>query len=395
MAQPALKIEILGGGPSGLYLAMLVKKRQPQHQITVYEQNRAEDTFGFGVVLADTGMAKFEAADAGSAQALRAVMTFANAQTIRLNNQSMDIKRPGTGGGAIARISLLRILQAQAQAAGVDVRFSTRVDVQGPDMASAIAQADIVVGADGGGSLLRSRMNAEFGTTHYLLGNRFAWYGTRKVFSNPALVFRQFEVNGKTGHFVAHYYPYSSSMSTFVAECDAATWVDCGLDQMADAQRQALFEQIYAPELEGHTLVSSNSVWRQFAVVRNRHWSHGKYVLMGDALATAHFSIGSGTRIAMEDAVALADAICAGASVPQMLQQYEQTRRPGKDTLIHASEASFNWYEAMAQKMACGNVHEFVYDFMTRTGRVDAERLVQQFPELVAALEKHNLKVAA
>lgn len=392
MATRPFTIDILGGGPSGLYLALLVKRRRPEFQITVYEQNRAEDTFGFGVVLADTGMNKFEVADAESANNLRRVMTFANAQTIRLNDQAMDIKRPGTGGGAIARIQLLRVLQTRARELGVDIRFSSRMDPKSAEMAKVITQADIVVGADGGGSLLRTSMASAFGTTQYLLKNRFAWYGTHKVFTNPALVFREYQ----GGHYVAHYYPYSKDMSTFVAECDEATWFAGGMDKMEDARRQARFEQIFAAELDGHALISSNSVWRQFPVIRNKHWSSGKFVLMGDALATAHFSIGSGSRIAMEDALALADAICTeGASVPQMLATYETTRRPGKDILIDASEHSFNWYEDMAQKMACGNVHEFVYDFMTRTGRIDGERLVKQFPELVAALESQKLKVTA
>lgn len=392
MARRPFTIDILGGGPSGLYLALLVKRRRPGFQVTVYEQNRAEDTFGFGVVLADTGMNKFEVADAESASSLRSVMTFANAQTIRLNDQAMDIKRPGTGGGAIARIKLLHVLQERARELGVDIRFSSRMEPKSTEMAQVMAQADLVVGADGGGSLLRASMAAEFGTTQYLLKNRFAWYGTHKVFTNPALVFREYQ----GGHYVAHYYPYSGDMSTFVAECDEATWLSSGMDKMADIERQALFEQIFAPELDGHTLISSNSIWRQFPVIRNKQWSSGKFVLMGDALATAHFSIGSGSRIAMEDALALADAICTdGASVPQMLAAYETTRRPGKDTLIDASEHSFNWYEDIAQKMACGNVYEFVYDFMTRTGRVDGARLVQQFPELVAALEKQKLRVTA
>jgi 2-polyprenyl-6-methoxyphenol hydroxylase-like FAD-dependent oxidoreductase len=181
-----------------------------------------------------------------------------------------------------------------------------------------------------------------------------------------------------------------------VAECDEATWFHCGLDTMTDDARKALAEQIFAPELGCELLIASNSIWRQFPVIRNQRWSHGKCVLMGDALASAHFSIGSGTRIAMEDAIALADAILRHSdSVGAITSTYEQTRRPGKDRLIDASENSFNWYEDIAAKMAAGNVHAFVYDFMTRTGRVDAERLVQQFPELVAAMRQKNIKVAA
>jgi len=378
-----MKIAIAGGGPSGLYLALLVKKRRPDFDVTVYEQNRAEDTFGFGVVLADTGLQHLEQADQPTHDALRAAMVFSSQQTISLDAQRMDIKRPGAGGGAITRIQLLRILQQHAQDAGVRLSFQCRMGASKGILADELAASDLVVGADGINSAIRAQQAEAFGTTQYSLTNRFAWFGTKRLFPNPALVFRTFE----GGHFIAHYYRYSDTMSTFVAECDEATWFSSGMDKMTDVERQALFERIYAPELEGEKLISSNSVWRQFPVIRNEKWSVGKTVLIGDALSSAHFSIGSGTRIAMEDAVALAQAIVDHpGDVPGITAAYEAKRRPGKTRLIEASEHSFNWYEDIAEKMACGNVHEFVYDFMTRTGRIDGERLKAQFPELVAAL---------
>jgi len=385
-----MNIVIVGGGPSGLYLALLVKRRQPETQVTVYEQNQADNTFGFGVVLADTGLSHLEKADSASLKALTAAMKFSDRQTIRLNDQSVDVRRPGLGG-AIPRIRLLEILQGQCRDAGVELRFAARIDPQTPELAGLLEQADLVVGADGVNSAIRRAFEAQFGTTQSQLSNRFAWYGTRKVFANPALVFRQFE----GGHFVAHYYPYSEAMSTFVAECDEATWFACGMDKMQDAERQALFERVYAPELEGAGLVANNSVWRQFPVIRNRNWSAGKYVLMGDALSSAHFSIGSGTRIAMEDAVALAGAISAGGSVEAIIAAYVAARQPGKNRLIEASEKSYMWYEEIAAKMACGDVHEFVYDFMTRTGRIDDERLRDQYPDLMQALDARRAKAAA
>jgi 2-polyprenyl-6-methoxyphenol hydroxylase-like FAD-dependent oxidoreductase len=392
MAVPHLNISILGGGPSGLYLAMLVKRRNPNMRVTVYEQNKADDTFGFGVVLADTGLNKLEEADAASAEDMRVAMHFSSQQTIRLNDQSLDIKRPGTGGGAITRIELLKLLQKNCQEEGVELRFSSRVDFSDPKMAAELDKADLVVGADGIHSVLRKHMANEFGTSERYLKNRFAWFGTRKLFANPALIFRQHA----GGHFVAHYYRYSDTMSTFVAECDEKTWFECGLDTMSETDRKALIEKIFSAELEGEQLISSNSIWRQFPVIRNKHWSYGKYVLMGDALASAHFSIGSGTRIAMEDAIALANALTGEhETVTQMLAQYEAVRRPSKLKLIEASENSFNWYELIAEKMAVGNVYAFAYDFMTRTGRIDAERLAQQFPELLEMVKKMKAKVPA
>jgi len=390
MPVPTLKISILGGGPSGLYLALLVKRRNSNIQVTVYEQNKPEDTFGFGVVLADTGLSKLEEADAESAEAMRAAMHFSSQQTICLNGQSLDIKRPGHGGGAITRIHLLQLLQQRCHQLGVDLRFSTRIDLNDKELMAELEQADLVVGADGINSVLRQHFSNEFGTTERHLKNRFAWFGTRQLFANPALVFKTHE----GGHFVAHYYRYSTTMSTFVAECDEATWFHCQLDKMTDEQRQSLIERIFVQELNGDQLVAGHSVWRQFPVIRNKNWSHGKYVLMGDALASAHFSIGSGTRIAMEDAIALANAIIAHPeSTDTITRTYEQHRRPGKDRLIEASENSFNWYEDMANKMNADNHYAFVYDFMTRTGRIDEQRLAQQFPDLLALMQKQKLSV--
>jgi 2-polyprenyl-6-methoxyphenol hydroxylase-like FAD-dependent oxidoreductase len=379
-----MKIAIVGGGPSGLYLALLIKRQRPDFTVTVFEQNKAEDTFGFGVVMADTGLSHLEVADKASHDALRAAMHFSHQQTIRLNDQSIEVKRPGAGGGAITRIHLLQILQEMCWNANVDLRFSSRQDLENGGLSRIHAEFDLVVGADGVNSVVRSQQAQAFGTTQRSLHNRFAWYGTHKLFANPALVFREYE----GGHFVAHYYRYSSTMSTFVAECDEASWFHCGLDKMSDDERQALFERIYAPELGGERLIASNSIWRQFPVIRNQHWSVGKTVLIGDALSSAHFSIGSGTRIAMEDSIALAQAVVEHpGDVPAISQAYENKRRPGKTRLIEASEKSFDWYEDMARHMACGQVHEFVLSYMTRTGRIGEDRLREQFPELVSAIE--------
>lgn len=379
-----MKIGIVGGGPSGLYLALLVKRQRPDFSVTVYEQNKAGDTFGFGVVMADTGLSHLEAADKASHDALRAAMHFSHQQTIRLNDQSIDVKRPGAGGGAITRIQLLQILQEMCWSADVDLRFSARQDLQNGGLERITAESDLVVGADGVNSVVRAQRAQAFGTTQRSLHNRFAWYGTHKLFANPALVFREHA----GGHFVAHYYRYSTTMSTFVAECDEATWFHCGLDQMNDDERQMLFERIYAPELDGERLISSNSIWRQFPVIRNQRWSVGKTVLIGDALSSAHFSIGSGTRIAMEDSIALAQAIVAHPNdVSAITQAYEAQRRPGKTRLIEASEKSFDWYENIARHMDVGRVHDFVLSYMTRTGRIGEDRLREQFPELVAAID--------
>jgi len=249
-----------------------------------------------------------------------------------------------------------------------------------------------VVAPDGINSQLRAVNEAGFGTTRRMLTNHFAWFGVEKPFPSPALVFRKHE----GGYFVAHYYPYSDSMSTFVAECDHQTWVDFGMEDMSAQARQALFEKVFAPELGGYRLVSNNSVWRQFPVILNANWHVGNQVLIGDALTSAHFSIGSGTRIAMEDAMALADAVVANpGDVAAALQQYEAVRKPEKAKLISASEASYNWYERIREWMELPTAHEFVFRFMTRTGRVDAGRLRAQFPALMAELAAGGVTAGA
>ncbi|MGO4329516.1 FAD-dependent monooxygenase [Cupriavidus sp. 2TAF22] len=372
-----MKVTIIGGGPSGLFLAILLKERVSNVDIDVYEQNPEDATFGFGVVLADTGLSNLRSASPIVVDRLARIMRFNDQHSIVCREHPIVMKKPGAGGGAIPRISLLSVLQQRAHELGVRVTYNKRIaDFDAID-------ADLVVGADGINSQLRAANEAGFGTTRRTLTNHFAWYGVEKPFPSPALVFRKFEA----GYFVAHYYPYSDSMSTFVAECDHQTWLDFGMEAMSAQARQALFEKVFAPELAGYGLVSNNSVWRQFPVILNANWHVGKQVLIGDALTSAHFSIGSGTRIAMEDAMALADAIMAHSDdVPAALQQYEAVRKPEKAKLISASEASYNWYERIREWMDLPTPHEFVFRFMTRTGRVDAERLRAQFPVLMAEL---------
>lgn len=377
-----MKVAIVGGGPSGLYLGILLKRHAPGWNVHVIEQNPPDATFGFGVVLADSGMQQLKEADEASYEAMNAVMHYNDRQTI-MQRETPITYRLNVRGGAITRLVLLGVLQEQARQAGVEVRFGERIEKVDDLARLGLRDADVVVGADGANSVVRNEFATQFGTTHQNLTNHFAWYGTTRVFPNSALVFRQYE----GGHFVAHYYAYSKEMSTFVAECDDATWHRLGLDRMSDEERQALFEKIYAPELEGHKLISNKSTWRQFPVIRSAKWWHDRYVLIGDALATAHPSIGSGTRIAMNDSIALARALleCEGR-VSEGLARFQETHAPQKQKLIAASEASYTWYEHMAEWMDTLTPEDFVYQFMTRTGRVNDERLRAEFPDLVERL---------
>lgn len=379
-----MKVAIVGGGPSGLYLGLLLKRGAPQWQVEVVEQNSTDATFGFGVVLADSGLLQLRGADVTSYEALCAATKQHEHQIIVQGETPIDILLP-VKGGAIPRLTLLQILEQEAERVGVVVHYRQRIESTGDLVSLGLDDADVVVGADGINSVVRQEFTQDFGTTTSTLGNHFAWYGTPKVFGASALVFRKYQ----GGHFVAHYYAYSEEMSTFVAECDDATWQRLRLGSLSDAQRQVLMEEIFAPELDGAPLMDGNAktVWRQFPVIRNSHWTHDKYVLVGDALASAHFSIGSGTRIAMNDSIALAKALLAcDGDVAAGLAAYERNHKPSKQKLISASERSYLWYEDMAQWMDNYSPEEFVYRFMTRTGRVDDARLRREYPDLMERL---------
>ena len=252
-----MKIAIIGAGPSGLYLAILIKRRCPDWQISIIEQNEADSTFGFGVVLADTGLARLKAADEATHDAMVAKMTFTTYQIITARETPITVKRPGPGGGAIARIDLLNVLQLAAIAAGVEIRFGTRISQPDELRQFGLGDADVIVGADGINSILRTADEAAFGTSRSFLSNHFAWFGVGKAFPTAALVFREYE----GGAFIAHYYPYGPSSSTFVAECDHATWERFGMAKLSADARQGLFEKVFAPELGGHSLISNNSAW--------------------------------------------------------------------------------------------------------------------------------------
>ena len=369
-----LRVTVVGGGPSGLYFAYLFKKSSPQSRVTVVEQNAPDATFGFGVVLADRGLERLEQADAASYRELIQPMHRNRNQIIYHRGEPVLVDSTGYGG-AISRLTLLTVLRRLCEQVGVELRFSTRID--------AIPEADLVVGADGVNSVVRTAAGSDFGMRTETLTNWFAWYGTRARFATPALNFRTY----KGGHFVGHYYPYSDDMSTFVAECDASTWKRLRLEDLGDEGRQHLIEEIFAEALQGNPLISNKSVWRNFVAASTERWSSGNRVLLGDALNSAHFSIGPGTRIAMEDSIALCEALKASPTVPQARARFERERRPVKQKLLEAARASYLWYERFAEKMEALAPLEFAYDFMTRTGRMNDTRLREQHPQFMRRWE--------
>lgn len=369
----AFDVAVIGGGPAGLYFGYLLKRRRPDARVRIWEQNPSNATFGFGVVFSDRALEFLREDDEDTYTFLNPHME--SWPDLKIVHRDVEVPIDGNGFAAIGRLELLRLLQQRCIDLGVEITFEHPV---GAD--ETWPEADLVVAADGLNSIVRDAHASTFGTTIGERPNRFVWYGTTKVFDTLSLTFRR----GEDGVFVAHHYRYSPTMSTFIVECDEATWARAGFAAMSDADSRAYCERVFAPDLEGHGLISNKSVWRRFPMVWNERWSAGNVVLLGDALRTCHFSIGSGTRLAMEDAIALDRALAeADDAVPAALPRYEAARRPPVEKIVSAANISAGWYERMDQTMA-GSAEDFAYDYMTRTGRVSDERLSQIAPRFMA-----------
>lgn len=379
-----MHIAIVGGGPAGLYFARLVKHHDPGHRVVVYEQNRPDATFGFGVGLGGKARDQIRLLDAEVHDRITAAMVFNNRQNIHVNGHDTLLEY-GVTNGAIERLNLLRILQQACEEVGVELHHEHRIEGL-----YELAGADLMVGADGVNSVVRRLHGDAFGTDIRYLTNHFAWYGVGRAMRPNALVFRRKDA----GHFVGHYYAYTTTMSTFVAECDSATWRNAGFDAMTDDERRREIERIFAPELAGDPLIDNRSIWRNFPVITNAHWSVGNTVLLGDALLSAHFSIGSGTRLSMDDAGALFMAVRdTGGDVPAALARFADIRRPVRENFREAAERSYQWYERLPEVMAQPPI-EFVYDFLTRTGRVDDSRLATYCPGFLELYRRHRAEAA-
>ncbi len=299
-------------------------------------------------------------------------------QGVKLSHRGDPIMIDGMGFTAVGRLKLLSILQERLRSVGVVPRFNYNVaSIHDLD------QADLVVGADGANSLVRRSFESAFGSSVTLRSNRFAWYGVRRRFETMTQTFR----NSGLGFFNAHHYRFTPEMSTFIVEVDADTFRQAGLERMSEEESRRACERVFAEELGGEPLISNRSIWRQFPNVRNQRWAHGRYVLVGDAVRTAHFSIGSGTRLALEDVVALAKALRDHpGEIAAALMAYEQARRPIVEKLLKAADASAAWYERFPEHMRLDKF-DFALSYISRTGRVDLEKLRQISPDFVAAYE--------
>ncbi len=368
-----MRIAVVGGGPGGLYFAYLWKRRHPEAQIELFEQNAANATWGFGVVFSDQALEFLRADDPDTVDAIAPQMESWKNITLDLHGQRVEID--GVGFSSIGRLKLLTILQARARAAGVTMRFET--PLQSVDQ---LQGYDLVVAADGLNSLVRRAYEGDFGFSISYSSNKFAWYGTSKRFETLSQTF----VKTDLGAFNAHHYRYAPDMSTFLVECDRATWDAYGFAGKSVEQSQAICEDVFAATLDGHTLVSNKSVWRNFPWIWNERWWHQNMVLIGDALHTAHFSIGSGTRLAIEDAIALTKALETGDDIQTGLARYQAERQPIVKKLVKAARTSADWYEQFPERMKLAPM-DFAYSYITRSGRIDDARLSAMAPRFMAA----------
>jgi 2-polyprenyl-6-methoxyphenol hydroxylase-like FAD-dependent oxidoreductase len=333
------------------------------------------------VVFSDGALAFLERDEPGLSSVLEAAMQRWPMQRIVHRGERVDVD--GNGFSAIGRLALQEMLQSLCRRADVSIRYGRTVA-----SLDELAHADLVVGADGSNSLVRNALAAQFAPGIELLGNRFAWYGTEQPFDCLTLTFRDSE----HGAFVAHHYQHSPSMSTFVVECGETTWRRAGLDRLGDAESRAYCERVFAPDLGGRGLVSNKSLWRQFPLVRNERWvarrrPAGYAVLLGDALRTVHFSIGSGTRLAFEDAIALERALAeCGEDLPRALDSFERERRPIVEKILAAANESSYWYEKFSEKMEL-EPWQLAYDYMTRSGRMSEERLRRLAPKFMGRVD--------
>jgi 2-polyprenyl-6-methoxyphenol hydroxylase-like FAD-dependent oxidoreductase len=361
-----MKVLVVGAGPAGLYFSYLFKKRFPDGELRIVEQNPADSTFGFGVVFSDRALEFLQADDpAAYARITPQLEAWVDLVVVHRGVRSVI---DGIGFAAIGRLKFLQLMQAQLASVGIAPEFRKAIHEE-----AELQDYDLVVAADGANSTVRR--TRDFGTRITHCTNKFAWYGTPRRFEKLTQTF----LEDPLGTFNVHHYRHGGDMSTFVIECDAATWERASFAAMGEEETRACLERVYAPVLDGAPLVSNKSIWRNFPNVRNERWSVGNMVLIGDALRTAHFSIGSGTRLAMEDAIALVKALGEEPGITFALKNFEAARRPIVDKLVAAADASGAWYDRFPEHMKLAP-RDFAWSYIQRSGRVDPERLSRISP---------------
>jgi anthraniloyl-CoA monooxygenase len=376
-----MKISVIGGGPAGLYFAILMKKAQAAHRIKIYERNGPNDTFGWGVVFSGKTLANLRAADGTShAEITKEFSAWDNVDVV---HRSEKVSIHGNSFSGIARLQLLKILQRRAEELGVEIEFHTEIH----NIEELRNDCDLLVAADGVNSTVRLNYVEQLQPELDLRTNRYIWYGTNQLFHGLTLTFHE----NSAGVFAAHSYKFNPTTSTFIVECDPETWDKAGFERMSDEDTRAHLGEVFAEDLQGHKLLSNNSKWINFLLVKNKNWFFENVVLIGDALHTAHFSIGSGTKLAMEDAIALAESFQQNTNVSDALTHFTETRRPVILDYQAAAFESMLWFENAASYMHLSPL-ELAFSLMTRSGRVSYEDLKRRDPAFIRAYESASIR---
>ena len=375
-----MRITVIGGGPGGLYLALLTKKRRPDWTVEIYEQNRADDTFGFGVVFSDETLHEFLSRDLPSFERIRAEMSYWD--DVAIHKQGQEIRCAGNGFAGISRKTLLALLQARCREEGVGLHFGEVVPPA--ELKTRFPDSDVIVAADGVNSRIREHFKAEFRPQLAIKSNRFCWMGSTRPMGEFNYFFRETE----HGIVCAHTYQYEAGRSTWIFEMDDACWRGHGFDAMDEEASRAVLQEMYDEELQGHPLLLNRSNWRQFPRIFCEAWSTGNIVLLGDAKASAHYSIGSGTKLAMECAISLSDALVAHGetSIEEAFAAYDRDRRTPTQVIQHNADVSLAWFEHMNRSWDMG-LEQFAMVVMCRAKSVTYDNLVVRDPAFVRAVD--------
>ena len=376
-----MEVVCIGAGPASLYTAILLKKAHPAASIRLYEQNRPDDTFGWGVVFSDETLGGFEEADPESFAEIRKQFVYwTDIDNFYPDEHGTEqcVRSTGHGFCGLARKRLLQILHARCEELGIELHFEHEISDLTPFL-----EADLVVAGDGINSNIRNTYEDHFQPSLDWRKCKFTWLGTTKPFDAFTFIFRANE----DGLFRVHAYPFEDGLSTFIVECREETWKRAGLDEATEEDTVAYVRKLFADHLEGHELLTNRSIWRTFPTVRNKTWVHDNIVLMGDAAHTAHFSIGSGTKLAMEDAMALVDAFKEHGydDVPKVLAAYEAAHRDDTERLQHAAQTSLEWFEN-TERYDKQSPLQFMFNLMTRSKRITYDNLALRDPDLVDAV---------
>jgi anthraniloyl-CoA monooxygenase len=371
-----VRITIVGGGPAGLYFALLMKKQDPGHEIRIFERDGRNDTYGWGIVFSGQTLSFLAEADPESHRAIARRLQLWDSVDVVHRGEKVSVH--GNRFAGIARVAFLDALRTRCEELGVEVRYLTNVE-----RLEDLPEADLLVGADGARSLVRRTFAEAFRPSEDVRKNRYIWLGTPRLFHGLTLTFRKTEA----GVFAAHSYKFSPQRSTFIVEAVGEAFERAGFEAKSPEETCRYLEAVFAEDLEGQPLLTNDFVrWLRFVIVKNERWHGRKVVLLGDALHTAHFSIGSGTKLAVEDSIALASCFSRHPAVADALAAFEAERKPVVDSLQAAAQSSLLWFEQCGTRLDLSPL-ELAYELMTRSGRIDHEKLKRRDPAFVAAWE--------